>query len=151
MSEDTFEDEYDEDDGSIKSLRRAANKAKKLEAEMASMKRELAFARAGLPLDDPGLKYFIKGYDGELDTDAILEAAEAGGFVEFVDEDEEPQMQQTADPAQDRVMAAAAGGVSDNITEAAALSQMSDALQEGGVDALLTVAQQYGIPIAGDE
>ena len=48
-------------------------------------------------------------------------------------------------------MAAAAGGMAENVTEAAALSRMEDALREGGVDALLSVAQEYGVPIAADE
>ena len=151
MSDGYIEDEYDEDDTSIKGLRRAANKAKKLEAEMESMKRELAFARAGLPLDDPSLAYFVKGYDGDLEADSILEAAEEAGFIEFVEDDDEEQTQQYVDPAQDRVMAAAAGGMAENVTEAAALSRMEDALKEGGVDALLSVAQEYGVPIAADE
>lgn len=151
MSDGYIEDEYDEDDTSIKGLRRAANKAKKLEVEMESMKRELAFARAGLPLDDPSLSYFVKGYDGDLEADSILEAAEAAGFIEFVEDDDDEQTQQYADPAQDRVMAAAAGGMAENVTEAAALSRMEDALKEGGVDALLSVAQEYGVPIAADE
>lgn len=153
MSDGYIEDEYDEDDTSIKGLRRAANKAKKLEAEMESMKRELAFARAGLPLDDPSLAYFVKGYDGDLEADSILEAAEQAGFIEIVEDDEyeEPQQQTYQDPAQDRVMAAAAGGMAENVTEAAALSRMEDALKEGGVDALLSVAQEYGVPIAADE
>ena len=153
MSDGYIEDEYDEDDTSIKGLRRAANKAKKLEAEMESMKRELAFARAGLPLDDPSLAYFVKGYDGDLEADSILEAAEQAGFIEIVEDDEYegPQQQTYQDPAQDRVMAAAAGGMAENVTEAAALSRMEDALKEGGVDALLSVAQEYGVPIAADE
>ncbi len=151
MSDGYIEDEYDEDDTSIKGLRRAANKAKKLEAEMESMKRELAFARAGLPLDDPSLSYFVKGYDGDLEADSILEAAEAAGFIEFVEDDDDEQTQQYVDPAQDRVMAAAAGGMAENVTEAAALSRMEDALKEGGVDAMLSVAQEYGVPISSDE
>jgi len=150
MSDGYIEDEYDEDDTSIKGLRRAANKAKKLEVEMESMKRELAFARAGLPLDDPSLAYFVKGYDGDLEADSILEAAEEAGFIEFVEDDDE-QTQQRFDPAQDRVMAAAAGGMAENVTEAAALSRMEDALKEGGVEALLSVAQEYGIPTTNEE
>ena len=31
------------------------------------MKRELAFTKAGIPLEDPRIDYFVKGYDGELD------------------------------------------------------------------------------------
>tara|TARA_Y100000114_G_scaffold156191_1_gene182515 strand:- start:50 stop:508 length:459 start_codon:yes stop_codon:yes gene_type:complete len=151
MSEEGYEYE-DEDENSIKGLRRAANKSKKLEAEMNQMRRELAFARLGLTADDPGMEYFIKGYDGELDEDSIIEAAVYAGFVEIVEDDEEEQdPTDYYNPAQDRIMAAAAGGSAENVTEAAALSRMEEALAEGGVDAMLAVAQEYGIPTASDE
>lgn len=151
MSEEGYEYE-DEDENSIKGLRRAASKSKKLEAEMNSMRRELAFARLGLTADDPGMEYFIKGYDGELDEDSIIEAAVYAGFVEIVEDDEEEQAPTDYyNPAQDRIMAAAAGGSAENVTEAAALSRMEEALVEGGVDAMLAVAQEYGIPTASDE
>ena len=151
MSEEGYEYE-DEDENSIKGLRRAANKSKKLEAEMNQMRRELAFARLGLTADDPGMEYFIKGYDGELDEDSIIEAAVHAGFVEIVEDDEEEQDPvEYYNPAQDRIMAAAAGGSAENVTEAAALSRMEEALVEGGVDAMLAVAQEYGIPTASDE
>ena len=150
MSEEGYEYE-DEDENSIKGLRRAANKSKKLEAEMNQMRRELAFARLGLTADDPGMEYFIKGYDGELDEDSIIEAAVHAGFVEIVEDDEEEQAPVANNPAQDRIMAAAAGGSAENVTEAAALSRMEEALAEGGVDAMLAVAQEYGIPTASDE
>ena len=60
--EEEDQDEYGDD--SLKGLRKQAAKAKKLEAEMWEMHRELAFARSGLPPDDPALQYFIRGYDG---------------------------------------------------------------------------------------
>lgn len=45
----------------------------------AAAERKLAFAEAGLPLNDPKLTYFIKGYDGEMTPEAITaEAAKAG-------------------------------------------------------------------------
>ena len=115
-SEEYLDDEFDGDDdpGSIKSLRRAANRAKKLEAELNGMKREVAFQRAGLPMEDPRMKYFADAYNGELDEDAILDAAEAAGFIEFVDDDEEEEevQQPQADfGSQQRVMAASGGRI----------------------------------------
>ena len=90
MAQEEYEDEFDaeEDPGSIKSLRRAANKAKKLEAELNEMKREVAFQRAGLPMDDKRMQYFVNSYTGELDEDSILNAAEEAGFIEFIDDEE---------------------------------------------------------------
>ena len=154
-SEEYLDDEFDGDDdpGSIKSLRRAANRAKKLEAELNGMKREVAFQRAGLPMEDPRMKYFADAYSGELDEDAILDAAEAAGFIEFVDDDEEEEVQQPqADfGSQQRVMAASGGGEFEDITEQAALMRMQEALSQGGTDAFLAVAQELGIPTNNDE
>lgn len=152
-----YEEEEDQDefgDDSLKGLRKQAAKAKKLEAQMWEMQRELAFARSGLPLDDPALQYFIRGYDGNLDEDEILEAAEEAGFIEIVDDDDDDYDAPEYNPAgeaQARVMNAAAGGRAENVTEAAALSRMQDALNEGGVEGFMAVAQEYGIPTTNDE
>jgi hypothetical protein len=152
-----YEEEEDQDeygDDSLKGLRKQAAKAKKLEAQMWEMQRELAFARSGLPLDDPALQYFIKGYDGELEADEILDAAERAGFIEIVDDDDAEEHAPEYNPAgeaQARVMNAAAGGSAENVTEAAALSRMQDALNEGGVEGFMAVAQEYGIPTTNDE
>ena len=158
MAQEEYEDEFDaeEDPGSIKSLRRAANKAKKLEAELNEMKREVAFQRAGLPMDDKRMQYFVNSYTGELDEDSILNAAEEAGFIEFIDDEEEAPAQQAQQPAMDlgsqqRVMAASGGGEFENVTEQAALVRMQEALQQGGTSAFLAVAEELGIPTNNDE
>jgi hypothetical protein len=44
-----------------------------------ALQRENAFLKAGIDLDAPMSEYFIKGYDGDLDADAIkAEAAKVG-------------------------------------------------------------------------
>jgi len=81
-------DEYDEgNDGQaqlsvedLRNLRSAAKERDTLSAQIASQNRELAFARAKIDMDDPKLKYFIKGYEGELTPEAIRAQAEADGF-----------------------------------------------------------------------
>ena len=158
MAQEEYEDEFDadEDPGSIKSLRRAANKAKKLEAELNEMKREVAFQRAGLPMDDKRMQYFVNSYTGELDEDSILNAAEEAGFIEFIDDEEEAPAEQAQQPVMDlgsqqRVMAASGGGEFENVTEQAALVRMQEALQQGGTDAFLAVAEELGIPTTNDE
>lgn len=50
-------------------------------AEAQAAKRELAFVKAGVPLDNPVAKYFIKGYDGEITPEAIRAAAEEANLV----------------------------------------------------------------------
>lgn len=146
---DDFDLEIEEDDNDIRSLRKAANAAKKLKAEVAQMKRELAFAKAGLPLDDPRMNYFVKGYDGEMEPDAIREAATAAGFLaapQAAQNAAQEAQVQAATAAQQRVMAASAGATAEDITEAAAIARMEAAMQEGGLEAMLDVARQYGIP-----
>jgi hypothetical protein len=84
MSE--FDSEIDDDQpeeprGLRKQIEEQAAKAREAEARAAAAERELAFAKAGLPLSDPKMTYFVKGYDGDLSPDAIKAAAEAAGFL----------------------------------------------------------------------
>lgn len=153
MSDNYTDDDFDlddEDGNSIQALRKAANAAKKLKAENIRMKRELAFAKAGIPLTDPKMNYFVKGYEGDLEVEAIREAAVEAGFL--VVEQSAPQEQtdthegEAVAQAQRRVMAASAGATSEDISEAAAIARMEAAMQEGGLEAMLDVARQYGIP-----
>ena len=116
------------------------------------MRRELAFARAGLPLDDPKMRYFVKGYDGEMTADAIREAALEAGFLASQQQQEQapnPQMQAAA-AAQQRVMQASAGAMIEDASENSALAHLESAMQEGGIEAMLEVARQYGIPTSLD-
>ena len=59
----------------------AEQKAATLELELSSIQRRDTFRSAGLDPDDPRVKYFVKGYEGELDADAIRQEAEAAGFL----------------------------------------------------------------------
>jgi DNA-binding PucR family transcriptional regulator len=152
MSDNYTDDDFDldaDDSNSIQALRRAANAAKKLKVENTRMKRELAFAKAGIPLTDPKMNYFVKGYEGELEPDAIREAATEAGFLATEAALQEQVSDANAEAvayAQQRVMAASAGATSEDISEAAALARMESAMQEGGLEAMLDVARQYGIP-----
>lgn len=152
----TFDDDFDsdiqepqDDPGDIKSLRRAANSKKKLEQELNDLRRELAFARAGISLDDPKMKYFVKGYDGEMTADAVKQAALEAGFL-AAQSQASPQTE-AIQASQQRVMTAAAGAAIEDSSEAAAFARLEAAMEEGGVDAMLDVARQYGIPIATEQ
>ena len=142
--EETEVESSDSDPGDIKSLRRAASGKKKLEQELADAKRELAFARAGIDVEDPKMRYFVRGYDGELTAAAVRAAAVEAGFLASA-----PDSQATAalQSAQERVMTASAGAAIEDSSEEAALSRMAAAMEEGGMPAMLDVARQYGIPI----
>lgn len=155
MSDNYTDTEVDSDDieptgdnGDIKSLRRAANGKKKLEEELAQIRRELAFTKAGINPDDPKMRYFVRGYDGELTAEAVRAAAIDAGFLS----------QQTSDPglaqvaqSQDRVMSAAAGAIVEDASEQAALARLEAAMDEGGIEQMLEVARQYGIPIGTEQ
>jgi hypothetical protein len=66
----------------IRRLEAAAKAAQEAESRAAAAERKLAFASAGLPLEDKRLGYFIKGYEGDLTPEAIKAAAVDAGFLE---------------------------------------------------------------------
>ena len=138
------------DAGDIKSLRRAANGKKQLEKELEDLRRELAFTKAGINPDDPKMRYFVKGYDGEMTAEAVRQAAAEAGFLPSQQSGPSP-VQQAAAAAQDRVAMAAAGAIVEDASEDAALARLEAAMEEGGVEAMLEVARQYGIPIATEQ
>jgi ribosomal protein L12E/L44/L45/RPP1/RPP2 len=155
-----FDEDFSDDDDleqpepqvDIKSLRKAASRSKKLEAELNSLRREMAFAKAGLPLDDPKMNYFVKGYEGEMSAEAIRQAALEAGFLASQSSQEkapDPALQAAA-AAQTRVMQASAGAAVEGESEASALAHLEQAMAEGGIEAMIQVAQQYGIPTAYD-
>lgn len=78
-SEELYETE--EPRGLRKQIEEQASARKQAEEKAAALERELAFAKAGLPLDDPKIAYFVKGYDGSPSPEAIRAAAEAAGFI----------------------------------------------------------------------
>lgn len=140
-------DSQESNPGDIKSLRRAASGKKQLEQELAAAKRELAFTKAGINPDDPRMKYFVRGYDGDLTAEAVRQAALEAGFL--TNQGPDPVRQQAA-AAQERVMAASAGGIIEDSSEEAAYARLEQAMEEGGVEAMLEVARQYGIPIQSE-
>jgi len=55
--------------------------------EAEQIKREYAFMKAGVPMDTPMAKYFVKGYDGEFTPEAIRAAAEEAQLIQKAAED----------------------------------------------------------------
>ena len=157
MNDNYTDDDFDSEevetasgDGDIKSLRRAASGKKKLEQELADLRRELAFAKAGLPMNDPKMNYFVKGYEGEMSADAIRQAALEAGFLASQTQSEDPSLA-VADAALHRVMSASSGVSYEGLSEEAALAQLESAMEEGGIEAMLDVARQFGIPTHIDQ
>ncbi len=133
----------DESTEDFKNLRAKARKADGFERENITLKRENAFLRSGLPLDDPRMAYFVKGYEGELEPEAIKAAALAAGFITAPEPVVDPAVAQ-AQQAQQAVMQAAPGGA-PAIDQNAIDYAMEQAYAEGGLEGLSAVTQQYGV------
>jgi hypothetical protein len=140
--EDDTTPETPQDDDTPAGLRAAVKRAEKTKAENEALKRELAFAKAGIDPDDTRMKYFVRGYDGELSADAIKQAAREAGFVQEQAQETPPQ----DFSAQQRIMNASAGAVAEDVTEQAAIARLEQAYAEGGVQAVVEVARSYGVP-----
>lgn len=150
VDEDFETEESDGGEETPRGLRQAARKGKKLESENQQLKRELAFFKAGIDIDDPRMRYFVKGYDGELTVDAVRGAATEAGFLQQAPTGPDPQAQ-AINSAQQRVISASAGAFIEDSSEEAAYSRLEAAMEDGGVNAMLEVARQYGIPIATEQ
>lgn len=133
------QDDSDRTDAEWAKLRRTRKEKEKAEQEAQKARRELAFLKAGLNTDDPKTSYFVKGYEGEVTTEAIRKAAMEAGFLEAPPE--EPVDQQTLD-ATGRVASASSGaGVVSAKFDAGELSKAYD---EGGMDALNEMLRSAG-------
>ena len=62
-------------------LKDAEARASDAEDRASSYERRDTFRSAGLDPDDARVKYFVKGYEGELDAEAIRQEATAAGFL----------------------------------------------------------------------
>lgn len=145
FADDTFNEDAEQQQETPKALREAANRSGKYKAEAETLRRENAFLKAGISVEDTRLSYFVKGYDGDLDPKAIRQAAIEAGFLQQQGQSNQ-QTQQTAE-AQQRVMRASAGAVQEGTTESGAIAALEAAMAEGGVPAMLDVARQFGIPV----
>jgi hypothetical protein len=141
-------------------LRQQEKATREAQRERDEAKREAAFLRAGIDVEDPKTKYFVKGYDGELTRDAIRAAAIEAGYSEAPQAGAGAEGQQTADQAaaaaaeaqrlaelgaQQRVDGASAGATPPPIDPS---NLITEAFQKGGEGALLDSLAAQGIPIA---
>lgn len=96
-------------------MRELENEVKTAREQLASAQaaqRELAFFKAGVDLNTPMAKYFVKGYEGELTPDAIRTAAEEAQLIQPKVAPQETQAEQKA---------------WDRLTKASQAGQTSDA------------------------
>ena len=122
-------------------LRRARKARDKALKELEGFKREKAFNKAGIDPDDPKFAYFVKGYEGDITPEAIRAEALKAGFLE---EQAEPEPDDSALHAQNRVQQAA-GDISNpaDIDTAA----LDSSFAEGGVDGMMQYLASRGIPL----
>ncbi len=90
--DDDFDGDEPEDDAPVQRDRNPLRpQLRKMEKELRALReeatagkqavRDLEFAKAGVPLDDPKAKWFLKGYDGDLTAEAIKAAAADAGIL----------------------------------------------------------------------
>ena len=121
-------------------LKAAEAKAKELETAA----RELAFVKAGVDVNAPIAKYFVKGYDGELSADAIRVAAQEANLIQPAQQD---KVQAAEQQAWARVNSASqAGEKFEPVTDWAA--KMSNAKNQQELDQLMA---QYNAELAKNQ
>lgn len=136
----------------IRALEKKARERDEFARQAEQAGRRLAFAEAGLPLGDKRISYFIKGYEGDLDTDSILAAAEEAGFLDSAPRKQLPGQTTVDQQVEQRTLQAiysasqGAGTPQPGDMEAA----MERAMQEGGADGLLQYLQSQGVAISED-
>ena len=124
----------------IRQLEEQAKKSKELEAQLAAMQRETVFARALGSTDHPARKYFEKGYDGELDIDAVRNAAKEAGLIGAQQsQPEAPQQRHDDLSAYARMAATSAGAdaagqedLADRIRNAASQEEVMAIMTDAG-------------------
>jgi hypothetical protein len=120
-------------------------------ARAEAAERELAFLKAGVDPAKPAATWFIKGYDGDLSTDAIKKAAGDAGLLASAPTpggvDASHQVAAIAQGAIDAATAGPFGGVSP----VNHLENMQRALERGGIDAMADYMRTVGLPVAGDD
>lgn len=125
-------------------LREAAKRGAKAKAEAEALKRENAFLRAGIDPDDSRLRYFVRGYEGDLEPTVIRQAAVEAGFIAAPEQPVDTALEQ-AQQGQQRVMAAASGGDSGGFDPQAVVYGMEQAYNEGDLEGLSAYTSQYGV------
>jgi hypothetical protein len=144
-------DDLNADDPDLVSKLRKLNRqqAKQLKeadqarAEVDELRRERAFLRAGIDLDKPVSRYFVKAYDGDLDPDAIREAAIEAGILGAPNTEE---IEAALDGAQRAQQAASGGRPPSGDSELRVLKNMQAAKRQiKSNDELAAFLQSHGI------
>lgn len=122
--------------------KRAKREADEAKAEAAKAKRDLALIKAGIDIDSPTGKLFVKGYDGEATVDAIKAAAAEYGLLPT---SQEPSVKQELD-GMDRI--ASASTASAPAVNPTAMDRLRKAESP---DEILKVLREEGIAISQEQ
>lgn len=113
-------------------------------AKYAEMEKKMAFMEAGVPLESPMAKYFIKGYDGDLTPDAIRQAAVEAQLITAPTQD---NSEQDRNAWRDSNNVAAGAEIAPETSWA---KRISDANSEAELMAIFAEAQAAGIDLSGE-
>lgn len=119
----------------IRALEKQAKQATEALSRAEAAERKLAFAEAGITLNDPKLSYFVKGYDGEFTPEAIRQAATDAGFIGGEQKSDDQD-------ALNRVNATEAGASTQHVSDQAAYLAEMDAATSA--DQVTLIAAKYG-------
>lgn len=137
-----FEDKPERSDSEWAELRRAKKAREKAEKELAEMRKQFAFQRAGIDIDDPKTQYFVKGYDGDVTPEAIRAEAIKAGFVAEPGDDPNPAaVSEQAAIAEASLGAQPEGGLYANV------GALDEAFRQGGTEGMLNYLREQGVPI----
>lgn len=128
----------------MKALEKEAADLRKQIAEAQAAQRELAFVKAGIDLNSPMARYFVKGYDGELSAEAIRQAAEEAQLItpqKVVEDTEKAQWQESNKIA---------AGAQNDIQVASWSKRISEAQSQDEVFAIFAEAQAQGIDLSSE-
>ena len=149
-------DTYDDDDtteqepgrnplrAQLKRLEKENNELRKQTAQFAETQKKMAFMEAGIPLDSPMTKYFIKGYDGELTPEAIRVAAEEAQLIA------PPTPQNEADRQGWRETNRIASGAEISPEPAGWAKRIRDASTEAELMEIFQEAAAAGVDLSGE-
>lgn len=126
----------------LKALRAKARQADELAAKLAALERNEMFRTAGIDPGDPRARYFVKGYDGELNVDAIKAAATEGGYLS------QPDPQHPSSDGMERIVAATAGGQAPPPTGWQEAMNEAERITDpqARTDAILSVCERFQVP-----
>lgn len=127
----------------MKDLESEVKTLRETQQEAQAIKRELAMLKAGVPVDDPASKYFVKAYDGELTVEAIKQAAIEARILASETPSEELTAERDAWQRTNQVVAGAASASEPASWDA----RIRNARTEEEVFGILREAQAAGIDL----